>query len=374
MLIPRPPQPMTSSPIRKLVAAALVASSASIGCQSFRASNQYKANALPAELLAKPGAGSQRISMASLVSMGGGSAVLGPADVVELTIVSGLAGEDFEPQTLRVGENGAIDVPYVGPVAVAGMEPARAADAIAREAIGRGVFVRPQVTLSVDEQATHRVTVLGAVAEPGVQEVPRSACDLVTAIASAGGLTEEAGTVIEILRHHPLTPSLAAAPGGVQQASFEPPGPLVSAARVTERIDLANGARGANQELGDRDVIVVRPREKRVVHVSGLVKNPDQFALTEDHDLRLLDAVAMAGGATSVVADKALIIRQVPGSDRPAVIQASLTDAKRDGEANLLLSPGDLVTVEPTVATTVLDVFNTMFRVTMGVGSNLTLF
>ncbi|MEN0110516.1 MAG: polysaccharide biosynthesis/export family protein [Planctomycetota bacterium] len=369
---------MTRPSIHAFAVAAIVASSASLGCQAFRANNHYRASELPAGLVAKPGAGAQRIDMASLVSTGGGSAALGPADVVELTVVSGLADEGSEPQTIRVAENGAVDVPYIGPVVVAGMEPSRAAEAIAREAMARGVYVRPQVTLAVAEQATHRVTVLGAVEEPGVQEVPRSACDLVTALASAGGLTEDAGTVVEILRHGSRPPTVAAASDGVRQASYQPPNPatLAAAGPLTERIDLAAGdaPAAANQRLGDRDVIIVRPREKRVVHVSGLVRQPNQFELTEDHDLRLLDAVAMAGGASSVVADKVLILRQAPGSDQPAVIKASLADAKRDGRANVLLGPGDLVTVEPTVATTVLDVFNTMFRVTMGVGGNLTLF
>ena len=317
-----------------------------------------------------------------MASVGQRSHAIGPGDLLEVSILSGMASEEPEPHQGRVREDGHLEVPYVGAVAVAGLEPVEAGQQIASVAVDRGVFVSPQVTVTVAEQATNRVTVLGAVEEPGVQEVPRSACDLLGAIAAAGGFTADAGTVVEVLRYD--SPHFASHDGGepesgVRQVGYEASlaggAPTGSLAR-TERIDLAAADRGgiAAQQISDRDVLVVRPKEKRVVHVAGLVREPDQFELTEDHDLRLLDAVAMAGGVKSPVADKVLVIRQSAAMDQPAVIEASLAEAKRGGPGNLLLRSGDLITVEPTVATTVVETFSTLFRITMGVGSNLTLF
>ena len=119
---------------------------------------------------------------------------------------------------------------------------------------------------------------------------------------------------------------------------------------------------------------MIRPKEKRLVHVTGLVHKPDQFEIEDDHDLRVLDAIAMAGGVSSSVADKVIVIRHPENEPQPVVVEISLMRAKRDGTENLLLQSGDLVSVETTVATAFVETFKDLFRITMGVGGNLTLF
>jgi polysaccharide export outer membrane protein len=58
----------------------------------------------------------------------------------------------------------------------------------------------------------------------------------------------------------------------------------------------------------------------------------------------------------------------------PAVIQVSMGSAKRDGNENLRLAPGDLVSVERTPATAVVDTINNLFRMSLGVGGNVVTF
>lgn len=357
-----------------------------VGCQAERG---IAARQMPLEYRSAPAAGTRQLQLEGLSSVGSLSTVIGPADLLEVTVVTGLAGDAAEPVRVRVDERGYAETPYVGPVRVAGLEPATAGAAIASAAVQRGIYRRPQVQVVLSEQATNRVTVLGAVTAPGPHEIPRSGCDVLTAIAAAGGFSEEAGTVVEVLRYDTgLAESVADAdaspsaleesPGdGLRQVSFDAP-PLARgmAPPRTERIDLAELAMRPPQQqlLSDRDVLVVRPKEKRFVHVSGLVHQPNQFELSDDHDVRVLDAVAMAGGITTPVADKVIVIRNVQGQTEPVVARVSLSRAKRDGSENLILQAGDLVSVEPTVATTVVDTFNTLFRVTMGVGGNVSVF
>lgn len=335
---------------------------------------------LPPEYQARAGAGNQQIQLSSLSSIGNASDAIGPDDLLQTTIVTGIETETPEPLELRVSPAGTVEVPLVGSVAVAGLTPNAAARRIVDEAVRRGVYRQPSVNVAVAEQATNRITVLGAVDTPGVHEVPRTSCDIVTAIAAAGGFNEEAGAVVEVLRHEDAGALATAEPAttsGVQQASFQAPTLAAPAgAPRTESFDLTalSETPPTAQRLADRDVIIVRPREKRVVHVTGLVQNPDQFELSDDHDLRVLDAVAMAGGTTSVVADKIIVIRNVASAPQPLVIEIGINRAKRDGRENLLLQAGDMVSVEPTIATNVADAFNTLFRVTMGVGGDLTLF
>lgn len=344
------------------------------GCQS----GYQRAHALPLGMRATPVAGKERMRLGGLLAATVPSGAVGTGDLLDMTVSTGMAGEEPLPQQLRVADDGTVDAPLIGRVAVAGLEPSQAADQIASAAMARGIYVRPQVSVTVAEQATHQITVLGAVGEPGVQELPRTGCDVLTAVAAAGGFTDEAGTVVEVLRSSSL-PIAAVEPekegGEVQQVAFEAPAPPNRSA-AAESIDLSDPSKlpPGQLALNDRDVIVVRPREKRVIHVTGLVESPDQFELLEDHDFRVLDAIAMAGGVTTPIADKVLIVRQMEGAPEPVVIQASVSRAKKDGSENLILQAGDLVSVESTAATVALSTFQNLFRITMGVGGNLSLF
>ncbi|MEO0531844.1 MAG: SLBB domain-containing protein, partial [Planctomycetota bacterium] len=326
---------MTHGSTQLVAIAAMVLSLPSMGCRT----TNLSASTLPPEMRAPSGAGRQRIELRGMDLAGGTSSAVGPADLLEVAILTGLPGDEGEPQLLRVGDDGVLEVPYIGSVEVAGVDPTDVAQRIQAAAVQRGIYRQPQVNVRIEEQATYRVTVLGAVTEPGVQEVPRRGCDVLGAIAAAGGFTDDAGTVVEVLRYGDdglLAEAAEPQPAnGIQQVAYQTPTPRQP---VADTLDLARLSKlpPARQRLGDRDVLVVRPREKRVVHVSGLVAQPDQFELTEDHDLRLLDAIAMAGGVTSSVADKALLIRQVPNRAEPAVVAVSLSEAKRNGAENLV--------------------------------------
>ena len=142
------------------------------------------------------------------------------------------------------------------------------------------------------------------------------------------------------------------------------------------RLDLAKmeSVAGQTHELNDRDMVMVLPEEKRLIHVTGLVIKADQFEIPKHQDVRVLDAIAMAGGVSSPVADKAFVIRRLPNMSEPTVIQVSLSQAKRNGRENLRLAPGDLVSVEATAATAVVDTVNNLFRMSLGVGGNLVTF
>ena len=101
---------------------------------------------------------------------------------------------------------------------------------------------------------------------------------------------------------------------------------------------------------------------RRTVQVLGLVKRPDRFEYPDDPELRLLDALDLAGGRTMEIADSVKIIRQVPGEPRPIVILASVRYAKQGGEDNLALIPGDVVSVEETPLTFTVDTVRSLLR------------
>lgn len=346
------------------------------GCSSPR----LQARSLPVEFRAAPGSGLQRVQLSGLSTASRPSKAIDVDDRVTVRIATGLGGEEPIEQMVRVAQDGSVDTLHVGRVVIAGLEPAAAADQIASAAVARGIFVRPQISVELTDPATNQVTVLGAVGKPGVKELPRSGCDVLSAIAAAGGLTNEAGAVVELLRGGADQLANAEEPageGGVQQVVFNAPGvDRMARSKEAEVIDLAHPEATSPDRLrlSDRDVIIVRPKQKRLIHVTGLVKTPNQFELVDEHDVRVLDAIAMAGGASSIVADKVLVVRQSPLQPDPMLIEMSISRAKRDGSENLILQTGDLVSVESTPATAALNTFSTLFRITMGVGGNLTAF
>jgi polysaccharide biosynthesis/export protein len=352
------------------------------GCQTAN----YSANRLPQELLVAAAPAETGINLERMGAAGVGTSQIGTGDLVQITIVSGSGDERVTPVPARVAADGTVLVPLIGAVPVGGLEPVAAEQRIAHAAIERGIYRQPYVTLEVAEPAVNRVTVLGAVAKPGVVELPRGSCDLASALAGAGGLSKDAGTQVEIL-HHNASPFLAGAPAepatgdkqirlaahteafGAPPIAFQPPPPP----RMS-RIDLAQTgpATHENRRLDDRDVVMVLPEEKRVIHVTGLVRKPDQFAVPINEDVRVLDAIAMAGGTTSPVADKVFVIRQLPEMPEPVVIKVSIAGAKRDGNENLRLATGDLVSVESTASTLMLESVSKFFRMAIGVNGRLT--
>ncbi|MCH7728330.1 MAG: hypothetical protein IH991_17910 [Planctomycetes bacterium] len=83
--------------------------------------------------------------------------------------------------------------------------------------------------------------------------------------------------------------------------------------------------------------------------------------------MRLLEAIAQAGGTrySPWITDKVEVVRQVPGSDATITIKVSLREAKRRGEANILLAAGDIISVEENVITFTLSTLGSL----VGIGT-----
>ncbi len=379
----------------------LVMSLTALGCRSAN----FRASSLPQEFRARPNPGDVSVNMARMTGNGYDNSLVGPDDLLDVTIVTGRDKETARPIAVRVAKDGSVDVSPIGPVQVGNLDPVDASQRIAAVAVERGIYMQPNVTVELKKKAVNHITVLGAVKEPGLLEVPRNSSDVVSAIAMAGGLTDEAGTEVEIIRQHARNsertrfaqnnPAQQTSPppsdGDVALAAYssltERPSPAsppllggdqntqLSGGPVTQHIDLAQVvARGAQSDyrLDDRDVVMIKPRPKRTIHVGGLVKLPGQFELSHTEDVRMLDAIALAGGSSSIVADKVYVVRPIKGRPQPLVIQASMQQAKYNGQENLILIEGDLVSIEQTPVTAVFDTFKSLFNLTIGVtGNNL---
>ncbi len=110
---------------------------------------------------------------------------LGPGDVVQVAVFQ---EEDMLSQQ-RIGQDGTINFPLVGRVAIGGRTVEQAADIIAAKLKG-GFLINPQVTVNIFEYAPRRFTIFGQVNSAGSYEIPsEELVTLATAVAIAGGNT-----------------------------------------------------------------------------------------------------------------------------------------------------------------------------------------
>ncbi|MCS7237106.1 MAG: polysaccharide export protein [Thermoguttaceae bacterium] len=341
------------------VAVALVMAMSGSGC----ARRVYRAHSLPASVQAPPRSGTYQQAVSQLVRAVPPSDAIQPGDLLEILVAPHSSPSEFKPIPLRVSEEGAVFVPLVGQVEVAGLRPEEAEAVIAQLARDRGVYVNPVVSVTVKKPRTNRVTVVGAVRKEGVYELPVAQSTLLDALVAAGNLSEDADLRIEIHRAQrsptggPRIGSGEKAVEGpnVVGASWSGNKDTGSAGPETVVVDLAQPGKilAEDYQLGDGDVVIVPKRPPQSVYVLGLVNRPGKIDIPPNQDLFLLDALAMAGGRTSELADRVAILRQHSPDGGPIQILASVRQAKRDPRANIRLAPGDVVSVEETPITMV---------------------
>ncbi len=236
-------------------------------------------------------------------------------------------------------------LPEIGPVAVRGLNLAEAGQTIKRAGIVRGLYRDPVVTVIRKASRTHRVTVLGAVINAGTHPMPSGSRDVFSAIRAAGGLSDEAGTEIEVrlpdTRLSSRRETVAAANHGAESKNH-------SATKIF-RIPLSSeNADVPNLELPNGAVVVVKPRPQLSVEVLGFVRHPQLVKFSTGEDFRLWDAITRANGMAVPTANRAVIFRQSPDQAAQIIIEADLNLARNDQRENLRLAPGDVIQIEET--------------------------
>jgi protein involved in polysaccharide export with SLBB domain len=147
-----------------------------------------------------------------------------------------------------------------------------------------------------------------------------------------------------------LHPSILRADATIS-ASPAPPAPAdnqVIRLDLTSEQDKQRLTQGFRLENGD--TISIDDRKTKPIYVIGMVNKPGEFPLPIDRDLRVLEAIGLAGGVDrGSLPDKALVIRQRPDGSGVVAIRIDLNNAKKDNSQNIRLMAGDTLSVEETV-------------------------
>ena len=212
---------------------------------------------------------------------------LGPDDLVGISVYD--APE--LTHSVRVDADGNIRLPMVRRrIHAAGLLPAKLEGAIAAALIDEHILVDPVVTVSVVEYHSRPITVVGAVKNPMTFQAAGTVT-LLDAITRAGGITDNAGSVI-MLSH---------SASGADSASI----PLIDRIPVHSLMDATDSAANLKLEGGE----VIRVPEAGQVFVVGNVKRPGSFPIVNDSESSILKMLALAGGLDNFTSHTAYIYR-----------------------------------------------------------------
>jgi polysaccharide biosynthesis/export protein len=251
-----------------------------------------------------------------LLAFGGGQSStapaeyrVGPQDVLNIAVF----GEEDLKRTVTLDSEGSFDFPYAGRIKASGLT----ARAIGQEVAGKlkAFYVNPQVSVEVAKFRSQNVFVFGQVHAPG-QYALSGNMSVLEAIAAAGSPTPAAASYLVISRPNGSEPRLP---------NEEPAGG--SSLRVTMK-ELQSGQIPAGFRLRDGDTVTIPKAES--IFVTGQVKMPGPYVI--EGELTVMQAIAMAGGATDKGApNRVRIFRTVDGKQQE-IKGIKLSDPVKPGD------------------------------------------
>lgn len=205
---------------------------------------------------------------------------------------------------VRVNESGLISLPLI-PVKVhaAGLTPFQLQDKIAELLQVNGLVSNPQVTVSVKEQHSEPITVIGAVKNPMVIQAVRQ-MTLLEVLSRAGGIEDDAGSHVLVTR---AGSTEDAGEAGGAKSDADPVQPTSISISLSDLLN--SGDPKYNIPVLGGDVVSV-PRAG-VVYAVGAVQHAGGFVMRDDREqMTVLKVLSLSGGlAPSAKPKDAVIIR-----------------------------------------------------------------
>ena len=257
---------------------------------------------------------------------------------------------------VRVGDAGDISYPLIpSKITAAGLTPFQLEQKMEQLLIENGLVTHPQVSVFVKEQNSQPVSVVGAVQRPMVYQVIRPTT-LLEILAGAGGITDDAGSIVIVTRspNAPAARSAAAVIGasasgnsGSVAGTPTPDDPLGENPQIiTIRLQslLESGDSAYNILVYGGDVISV-PRAG-IVYVTGAgVSQPGGYVLqSHGEQITVLKAVALAHGLTGFAkADNAVIMRTNPVTGQRDVIPVKIGQIEKQKTQDVAMNSNDVL-------------------------------
>jgi polysaccharide biosynthesis/export protein len=265
--------------------------------------------------------------------------VLGPDDQITL-FVSDI--EEISNKPMRIDMRGDLSLPLAGRVHAAGLTSGQLESAI--ETRMRKFLKDPEVVVNITEFRSQPVSVLGAVATPGIHQL-QGRKTLFEILSMAGGLRIDAGNKVIITRN--LEWGEIPLPNAKDDPTHQ-----FSVASVGSKsvIDASNPTE--NITIKPHDVISVSKAD--LVYCVGSVNRPGGFVLGENESISTLQVLSLAEGLNKTAAPgKAKIMRAVAGSPNRTEIAINLKELMAGKAADLPLKSNDILFIPNSAARSV---------------------
>jgi polysaccharide export outer membrane protein len=239
---------------------------------------------------------------------------------------------------VRVNETGYISLPLMpSKVRATGLTPYQLQDKLAELLQTNGLVSTPEVSVSVKEQHSQPITLIGAIKTPMVIQALRKTT-LLQALSQAGGISDAAGSTVIVTRTA-TDVSESADPGDTPA----PSAPQTFTINLSDILE--SGDSRFNIPLIGGDVVSV-PRAG-IIYVVGAVNRPGGFVLQNDLDqMTMLKMLSLAGGTTTTAKMKnAVILRKNPDTGKRDQVPVDLSKVMHLKTQDVILQANDILFV-----------------------------
>jgi polysaccharide biosynthesis/export protein len=244
---------------------------------------------------------------------------LGPKDVVQVDFFE---APDMSGK-MAVLPDGAVNLPLLGKLQVAGMTTEEVARTIKSTALERRLLNNPEINVTLVEVQSRSIKIFGAVGRAG-QYFLKANQRVLDIVAEAGGVDfSKDSTKIFVLR------------------KVDPTSKLAIEINLNDLIQGKDPT--TNILLRDEDIIYI-PRAHRYM-IMGEVKSPGIFTLDSYRKTSILEAIIQAGGFTPIAAkNKVWIYRVANGAEQE--IRVRVGDLMKGGrKETVYLEENDMIIV-----------------------------
>lgn len=248
---------------------------------------------------------------------------VGPKDLLEISVF----GLDELNKTVRVTEDGKITLPLLGEVEVEGLTKAELEIKL-KQLLEEKWLHNPQVTIFIQEHQSKRVSVLGAVGSPGPYEM-LGRQTLLQIISQAGGLTQEAGNEIIVMRQLPDGTS--------------------TSLKISIDDLILKGDATLNIPLQPDDTVIIPIDRTVYIYVFGQVRRPGALEVRKSNIPTLIQAIAQAGGFSERASKGGVLIKRTDENGEEIEIKVNVRNILKGKRKDIQLKENDTVYVPETI-------------------------
>jgi len=248
---------------------------------------------------------------------------IGPQDLLEIAVF----GLDEMNKTVRVSEDGNITLPLLGEIEVRDLTKSQLEQKLTR-LLEEKYLQDPQVTIFIREYQSKRVSILGAVSEPGRYEL-LGRQTILHMIAQAGGMTNEAGNEIIVVREKEDGTS--------------------KSLRISIDDLVLKGDSSLNIPLEPGDIVNIPIDMVVHIYVFGQVNSPGAIEVKKSNLPTLIQAIAQAGGFSERAAKGRVVIKRKNEEGAEEEIKVNIKAVMRGNKEDMQLKENDIVFVPETI-------------------------